>query len=158
MVTLRGDPRVWVNLGDITMVNLRAQQEWFQKLQGDAKRRYFIVCSDTIDFIGIVRMDEIDWINRSVRVGGDILPEHHQQGYGTKMFALLKRYCFNYMNMHRIWLLVLESNTVAQKLYRKVGFVEEGRQRQAIYRDGRYQDYIMMSLLITEYDVQGKEL
>ncbi len=29
----------------------------------------------------------------------------------------------------------------------RCGFVEEGRMRQAIYRDGRYLDMIVMSLL-----------
>lgn len=154
MVKLRGHPRVWMGLGDIEMINLRAQEEWFKRLQGDNKRRYYILCSENIDFLGIARMDEIDWIDRSIRVGGDILPEYHGQGYGTKLFELLKKYCFDYLNMHRMWLLVLESNVIAQKLYSKAGFVEEGRQRQAIFRDGRYQDYIMMSLLKPEWEAQ----
>ena len=147
MAQLRADMRVWTQLGDISMVNLKSQQDWFRGLQGDPCRRYFILCSASRDFLGIVRMDEIDWINRSVRVGGDILPEFHRQGYGAKMFELLKKYCFDFLNMHRLWLLVLEDNRPARELYLKAGFTEEGRQRQAIFRDGRYQDYIMMSLL-----------
>jgi UDP-4-amino-4,6-dideoxy-N-acetyl-beta-L-altrosamine N-acetyltransferase len=155
MVRLRADPRIWMKLGDVAMVNLKAQQEWFQKLLADPRRRYFILCSEEIDFLGVVRMDEVDWINRSVRVGGDILPEYHHQGYGTKMFELIKKYCFDYLNMHRVWLLVLETNEIAHNMYGKVGFVEEGRQRQAIFRDGRYHDYIMMSLLGSERTPSG---
>jgi RimJ/RimL family protein N-acetyltransferase len=151
MAKLRADTRIWMRLGEISMVNLRAQQQWFLGLQGDPRRRYFVLCSGQIDFLGIVRMDEIDWINRSVRVGGDILPEYHHQGFGTKMFELIKKYCFDYLNIHRIWLLVLESNDIAYSTYLKAGFVEEGRQREAIFRDGRYQNYIMMSLLRSEH-------
>jgi RimJ/RimL family protein N-acetyltransferase len=54
--------------------------------------------------------------------------------------------------MNRLWLLVLENNKVALSLYRKAGFVEEGRQRKAIFRDGRYLDYLMMSILRSEYE------
>jgi UDP-4-amino-4,6-dideoxy-N-acetyl-beta-L-altrosamine N-acetyltransferase len=147
---LRGDPRIWMMLGDISMINWSAQQEWFNGLQGDPKRRYFVLSSKQQEFLGVVRMDEIDWTNRSIRVGGDILPEYHNQGLGTKMFELVKKYCFDYLNMHRLWLFVLDTNTAAINLYLKAGFKEEGRQKQAIFRDGTYHDYIMMSVLRSE--------
>jgi UDP-4-amino-4,6-dideoxy-N-acetyl-beta-L-altrosamine N-acetyltransferase len=151
MVHLRRDPGIWMNLGNIEMIGTHEQKQWFEKLSTNPRARYFVLCVEGIDFIGIVRMDEIDYINRSIRVGGDILPEYQGKGYGKRMFQLFKKYCFDYLNMHRMWLLVLETNDVALRLYRGVGFVEEGRQRQAIYRDGRYMDYIMMSLLRSEY-------
>jgi UDP-4-amino-4,6-dideoxy-N-acetyl-beta-L-altrosamine N-acetyltransferase len=147
MAQMRADSRIWMMLGDVSMITQKSQREWFNALQGDPRRRYFVLGSGEVDFIGIVRMDEIDWVNRSIRIGGDILPDYHNQGYGTKMFELLKKYCFDYLNLRRLWLLVLETNSAALKLYLKAGFSEEGRQRQAIFRDGRYQDYIMMSLI-----------
>ena len=150
MLALRADPRIWARLGDISMVNMRSQQQWFLGLHQDPNRRYFVLCSSEVEFLGIVRMDEIDWINRSVRVGGDILPKYQHRGHGSKMFDLIKKYCFDYLNMHRLWLLVLEKNDIARNMYVKAGFVEEGRQRQAIFRDGCYQDYVMMSLLRSE--------
>jgi len=150
MVALRADPRIWMRLGDISMVNSRSQHEWFQGLEGDPRRRYYVLCTAEVDFLGIVRMDEIDWVNRSARVGGDILPKYQRQGFGTKMFSLIKKYCFDYLNLNRLWLLVIDSNDAARDLYIKAGFVDEGRQRNAIYRDGVYHDYIMMSLLRSE--------
>jgi len=152
MCGLRAHPSVWMNLGNIEMVGRAQQEKWFKQMLSDPRTRYYILYSRAIDFIGIVRTDEIDYTNRSIRVGGDIMPEHQGRGYGTRMFELLKKYCFDYLNMNRMWLLVLETNLAAIGLYRKVGFVEEGRQRRAIYRDGDYIDYIMMSLLAGEYD------
>ena len=151
MVELRAEPSVWMNLGNIEIIGLREQKHWFDSLLANPKARYYVLCSAKVDFIGIVRTDEIDYINRSIRVGGDILPEFQGQGYGARMFQLLKKYCFDYLNMNRIWLLVLETNEKALRLYRRAGLVEEGRQRQAIYREGRYVDYIMMSMLRSEY-------
>jgi RimJ/RimL family protein N-acetyltransferase len=151
MVSLRSEPEVWMNLGDITMINLKAQQEWFLRLAGDAKRRYYILATSEIDFLGIVRMDELDWINRSVRVGGDIVSDFRGKGYGKRLFQLLPKYAFDYLNLERIWLLVMEQNVRARALYCRSGFVEEGRQRRAVFRGGKYQDYIMMSLLREEW-------
>ena len=49
----------------------------------------------------------------------------------------------------RIELEVFAANTRAIALYRKFGFVEEGRKRQARYLDGAYEDAILMALLKT---------
>jgi len=152
MVALRADPAVWTFLGDIEMIGLERQREWFKTLQHRIDRRYYILGTKALDFVGVVRTDEIDFVNRSIRVGGDILPKYQGKGYGTRMFRLIRKYCFDCLNMNRLWLLVLENNTAALPLYRKAGFVEEGRQRKAIFRDGKYLDYLMMSLLRSEYD------
>jgi UDP-4-amino-4,6-dideoxy-N-acetyl-beta-L-altrosamine N-acetyltransferase len=152
MVELRADPAVWRHLGSIEMVGLERQRDWFKSLHHRSDRRYYILCTDAVDCVGIVRTDEIDPVNRSIRIGGDVLPKYQGQGYGGRMYKLLLKYCFDYLNVQRVWLLVMENNTVAMNLYRKAGFVEEGRQRKAIFRDGAYFDYVMMSILHSEYE------
>ena len=116
-------------------------------------RRYYVVCDDGHDFIGIVRNshDEIDKANRSIRVGADIVRELRGQGYGRKVYRLLKKYCFDYLNMHRVWLAVLDTNEAGRRLYESEGFEVEGRYREAIFRDGKYHDYILMSILEQQY-------
>jgi diamine N-acetyltransferase len=152
-VGLRATPSVWMNLGTIRMIGRHEQKEWIESLSSNPKADYYILYSKEIPFIGVVRMDEIDYINRSIRVGGDILPVYQGEGYGKSMLELLKKYCFDYLNMNRMWLLVLATNDSAIRLYQNAGFVEEGCQRRAIYRHGCYIDYIMMSLLKSEYNV-----
>lgn len=46
---------------------------------------------------------------------------------------------------------MLEYNQVAQKLYKKIGFIEEGRKRKAVYKNGEYIDELIMELLRDEY-------
>ena len=58
------------------------------------------------------------------------------------------------MNFHRIALGVFEFNARAQAVYRKVGFVDEGREREAYYQDGRYWDVLRMSILREEWDAR----
>ena len=55
------------------------------------------------------------------------------------------------MNLHRVDLQVFEFNERAIASYRKVGFREEGRLRQHMYRDGRYWDIIHMGILRHEF-------
>jgi RimJ/RimL family protein N-acetyltransferase len=49
----------------------------------------------------------------------------------------------------------MENNTIAINLYTKMGFCLEGTQRQAIFRDGKYVNYLMMSILKEEYNSEN---
>ena len=73
-------------------------------------------------------------------------------GYGSDAIVTLLRFAFYEMNLHRVWLTVLEYNERAIACYRKCGFQEEARLRQDIYRHGRYWDFIEMGILRDEFD------
>jgi len=50
------------------------------------------------------------------------------------------------LNLNKITLEVIETNHNALKLYRKIGFIEEGRLRKHYYSDGKYFDIIILSI------------
>ncbi len=64
---------------------------------------------------------------------------------------LLLDFAFNSRNMHRIWLRVAEYNRRAIRLYKRSGFVEEGRSRHDHYHKGKWQDALRMSILSSEW-------
>lgn len=133
------------------MFNSEQENKWFSYITESPNTKYYIVISEKEEKIGYVRFDEIDLANRSVRVGADIHVKYRGKGYGEKTYRLILEFCFKYLNFNRVWLLVMENNEVALNLYKKIGFKEEGVMRKAIYRDGKYYDYIMMSILKEEY-------
>ena len=69
------------------------------------------------------------------------------KGYGTDALRTLVRFAFDEMNMQRVELTVYHFNERGQAAYRKAGFVEEGRRRDAIYTEGAYHDLVVMSVL-----------
>lgn len=156
---LRNDPSTWIYLSDVTQISPEMQERWFEGLTKAKDKAYFAVFKEQRsfpvsfegDFLGMIRTDELDHNNRSIRVGCDIVPAERGKGYGTKTFEAILKFCFDHMGMHRVWLLTLEDNAVAIKLYKKVGFQEEGRNRQAMWRNGKWRDYIVMSILEDEY-------
>lgn len=153
LLALRSHQSTWENLGDIDMPTKKKQLEWFEHL--GSRERYFIIENVLTDAsfvpIGMVRCDQIDWINQSVRVGADLCPEFRGKGLGKKTYRLLLKYCFDYLNLHRVWLSVIDTNKIAYGLYQSIGFVVEGRHREGIFRNGQYHDYIIMSILRPEY-------
>ncbi len=148
---LRNDASTWVHLTDPHLITSQAQRRWFAGLAARDDRMYFVVSDREHPFIGIVRMDEYDRLHRSIRIGADVLPGLRGIGYGKKIYQAIKKYCFDVLNLHRVWLAVLETNERALRLYLGQGFQVEGRYRQAIFRDGKYLDYVLMSILEEEY-------
>ncbi|GAA2970989.1 GNAT family N-acetyltransferase [Actinokineospora diospyrosa] len=73
------------------------------------------------------------------------------KGYATEALRLLCRWAFNDMRLTAIELTVVADNDPARHLYRKLGFVEEGRRRESFRRDGQLHDAIIMSLLAREF-------
>jgi RimJ/RimL family protein N-acetyltransferase len=153
LTELRNDPSTWKWLTDINPVNSTSQKDWLERLHRDSSRLYLAieVIGTVYQFVGIIRSDNWDRVNRSVRIGIDLLQAYRGKGYATEAFSAFIDYLFNQQNMHRIWLLVAKENKDAIKLYEKLGFSLEGSQRQAIFRDGAYHDYLMLSILENEW-------
>lgn len=77
--------------------------------------------------------------------------DYQDRGYGTDTMLTAVRFAFEQMNLHRVSLGVFEFNPRAQAVYRKVGFVDEGRERHGYFQDGRYWDVLRMSILEDEW-------
>ena len=73
------------------------------------------------------------------------------KGIGEACTRWALAFGFDELNLHRIYLEVLESNERATQLYEKLGFRHEGRLRHAQFKGGRYLDVIAMSILEDEW-------
>ncbi|UCD10165.1 MAG: GNAT family N-acetyltransferase [Dehalococcoidales bacterium] len=77
--------------------------------------------------------------------------DYWSKGYGTEAANLIIRYGFEQLNLHRINSGALSFNERSIKLHKRVGFTEEGRQRESIYKNGEYHDHVMFGLLRKEW-------
>jgi RimJ/RimL family protein N-acetyltransferase len=73
------------------------------------------------------------------------------RGYGSDALRLILAYAFRELNLYRVSLIVFSYNTRAIHVYEKAGFVHEGRQRAALYRDGERHDMLVMGMLRPEW-------
>lgn len=103
-------------------------------------------------YIGGCGINSVDWKN-SVAVVGIFIGDktYWNQGYGTDAMKVLLRFIFEQMNINKVKLNVFSFNERACKMYEKCGFMEEGRLRQELYRDGKYHDCILMGILREEF-------
>ncbi len=102
--------------------------------------------------IGIVSLINMDYKNRNAECIIDIgEKEYWGQGYGSKGLKLLLDFVFYEINLHRVSLKVFSFNDRAIRLYNRIGFQEEGKSRQSLFRNGDWHDIIHMGLLQKEY-------
>jgi RimJ/RimL family protein N-acetyltransferase len=102
--------------------------------------------------VGSAGLQNFDWRNRSAELGlviGD--KKLWGRGLGTDVTEVLVRHAFATLNLHRVWLRVFADHAGGRKVYERVGFVLEGRQREGDFRDGQYRDVLVYSLLSGEW-------
>ncbi|MEQ7126881.1 GNAT family protein [Actinopolymorpha sp. B11F2] len=116
---------------------------------------FCIVTKDSGELVGQAALFGIAPKDRCATLGIFLGPEHQGRGYGSDAVRTLVRYGFAQLNLHRVELGVFGFNAHAIATYRKVGFVEEGRRRQAIYRSGAWHDEVRMSILRSEWDASS---
>ncbi len=125
-------------------------KEWYEKEQ----KNYDFIIRTLIDDrpIGFISLSGFNWAARHAWVGiGLGEREFWGKGYGTEAMQILLRFAFEEINLNRVNLTVFEYNLRAQKSYLKCGFVEEGRARKSMNREGERWDVVYMGILRSEW-------
>lgn len=151
----------WMNDFEITdyidnssmSFSYESEKEWIiASAKKSSPGNFNIIDLETNELIGSVGLDKIKDVSRSavlgIFIGND---KYRSNGYGTEAIKLLLEYGFKYLNLHSIKLTVLDVNARAYKCYIKCGFKETGRDREAMYLNGKYHDVINMDILESEF-------
>ncbi len=136
------------------VTSLESEKEWIS--QNSTKYQFAIVRLEDDKLIGNCGIHDLDQSKQCAEVGlfiGD--EENRSMGYGQDVLDLLLDYAFNYLNLNNIMLKVFSFNERAINCYKKVGFKEIGRRRQAYYLKGKFHDDVFMDILREEYKNTG---
>jgi len=113
---------------------------------------YAIVEKQKDELLGNCGIFAIDSVHRSAEVGIFIgAKEKRGLGFGTEALRLLCDYGFNVLGLRSIRLRTYAFNERAAACYRKVGFKDAGRLREAHFYGGKYHDVLLMDLLVEDF-------
>ncbi|MEW8975259.1 MAG: GNAT family protein [Exiguobacterium sp.] len=101
--------------------------------------------------IGVVALEDILPTHGTAWLMIGIDPDCEGQGYATDALQTILEYAFLELNLYRIQLTVFDYNLRAIKLYERLGFVQEGRYRAFLRRDGERHDMLLYGLLEPEW-------
>ena len=135
-------------------VGLEVDERWFEAyLERRGTDVRCAICTDNAsEPIGLVSLTGIDPVHKHGELHillGD--RASHGQGIGTDATKAMLSHGFRDLNLHRIYLFVLDSNVAARAMYEKVGFRREGTMREAAFKNGVYEDVHLMGLLQSEF-------
>lgn len=106
--------------------------------------------------IGFVHLFDIDQWARKAELGLFIGEKsYHGRGYGTETTRFIVDFAFNRLNLNKVHLAVDADNPAGIRCYEKAGFKTDGVLREEIFKNGKYVDRIVMSVLRHEFINRG---
>lgn len=135
-------------------VSKRDQEEWFSKCKNDLSKIQYTIVTKEDGPVGLIGLRNIDWKNGTASGLGMRIArrEIRTHGLATDAWMTLMRYAFQELRLNRINGSALAYNKASLRVCEKVGFIVEGVQREAVFKEGNYVDLIIMGCLKSDYE------
>jgi len=126
--------------------------KWYREYFTSGANYLFGVLVDE-KLIGYCTIEHIDPDNNKCELGIVIgEKDYWEKGIGGNVIGELLRRAFNGLHMHRVEAVIHGDNIASIKCFSRAGFHLDGRLRGAKYRDGRYVDLLLFSILDIEWN------
>jgi RimJ/RimL family protein N-acetyltransferase len=150
------DPEVIQYLGLYLPMTEMAEEKYIEDLpsKGQTLAHFVIEAIEGNENkpIGTTGLSEINNKDRNATFGISIgEKDYWSKGYGTEATNLLIKYGFEQLNLHRISSDAFSFNERSIRLHKRVGFKEEGRRQQRVFKNGQYYDVVEFGLLRSEW-------
>jgi RimJ/RimL family protein N-acetyltransferase len=111
-----------------------------------------IHAADDGRYLGNINLKDIHPIHRRAEMGLVIgSKEDWGKGYGGDAIVACLRFAFATLGLHSVKIRAHAGNQRAIDLYRRVGFVDVGRERETVFQKGRFGDYVVLDILDREF-------
>ena len=153
----RNDPEIQkLTGGTFRYVSSEREKEWVRdKIVNNITDIYLAIClnDETKRMIGYCSINNINYIHRIVSGGGLIIGEHkYRDGYTyIETMLMFLSYVFGTLNMNRVSCTILEDQKVSYTMALLLHFKQEGLMRQSVYKNGKYHNEYILSILRDEY-------
>ena len=147
------DQDIWNYLTLRKPKNFRQQEEFFEEGVSSDENVTLAICVEE-EIIGIVSLEDVEQDVRTADIGIWISTDHHGNGYGTEAAEIITNYGFNELNYHRIYARANEDNIGSQKIWKKLGFQEDGVLREQTFNEGEFKDIHIYGILEHEWRSQ----
>jgi RimJ/RimL family protein N-acetyltransferase len=154
LYSFRNDWQVAKLLGGFSAGYSRANLEaWIRNHVNRSDEALWTIADKATDeSIGHVGLYDVDYRLRKAEFAIVIgYSERWNTGIGTRVSEEILGWAFDQLNLHKVSLVVLASNARAIHVYERLGFKRDGLLRDEQFRDGRYIDIVLMSLLEDEW-------
>ena len=142
------------NTGD-AYTTIAQAQELIQSIRAEYVEkktvRWGITLKPHDKVIGMVGFNYWDRIDHRASIGFDLRQDQWRKGIMSEAVQEVIRFGFENMGLNRIEADASIYNVGSMTLLQKVGFIQEGVQREQYYEDGNYHDLVLFALLKQEW-------
>lgn len=155
-INWRNDDEIWsMVVGSKHFVSEAYEKKGVEDaIFNNSNKLILAVCiKETDEHIGYVYLNDIDWKNRSATFAKMIGERQYWgKGMGKELTLLMLYHGFIVLGLERIEARQLLINKGSIKVNEKCGFNKEGILRNAVFKNGRYQDLNLMSVIRADFD------
>jgi RimJ/RimL family protein N-acetyltransferase len=149
----RNDPRIYRWTRQNGLISDAEHAKWEDRIESDPSIKMFGIRSHLDEEIGTVGLTSISNVHGSAEFSLFIAPDYQNKGYGRESLVELLKYGFDHLRLNLVWGETLKDNP-ARKMFKSIGFVEEGYLRSRYFKNGKYTDSIIFSITKEEYDTR----
>ena len=135
-------------------VSEQTTMEWIESgggVVGDDLLLTAVLEADAHRPVGYIKAYRVDRFSRHAWIGLCLFDERDRgHGYGRRMIEQVCHYLRDFVGLRKVSLEMLASNEPALALYRRLGFVEEGRLRNQFLTEGRFEDVLLLSRFLSD--------
>jgi RimJ/RimL family protein N-acetyltransferase len=148
------DPEVhrYLLVGHIPLT--REQEERYYDAQAASSNTFNFEIHVAADgrYIGNVSLEDVDLLHRHGEIGLVIgAKEDWGKGYGADAIVTCLEFAFLTLGLHSVCIRTRGEHERALELYERLGFVRTGRERERVYQQGHFADYVVFDILDGEY-------
>jgi RimJ/RimL family protein N-acetyltransferase len=156
----RNDPTIRHGLTTEAPKSRYHLEQEFEQYTGDDSGVGLLICprsgsdggdGDDPEPIGKIVLFRIDETEGTGELFCWVAPEAHGQGYGTEATRLMVDHALGQRRLHKVVARALVTNEASRTVLERVGFQEEGIQRDQKYVNGDYLDVVRYSVLRHEW-------
>ncbi|MER1956094.1 MAG: GNAT family protein [Solibacillus sp.] len=154
--SIRNDDTLFsTTTGNKYYISSEHDKKWIEdKIFNNSNQLYLVICcSEKHQPMGYTSANNIDYLNRKAEWGGMVISkDFNSKGMGTEAGYLFLDHLFGELGMNMVYAYVNENNKASYRLSEKYGFTKDGLIRDFVYKQNRFHNAYIFSMLRGEYE------
>ncbi len=149
----RNNYNIWKFCRQSDLISDVEQDAWFRSQSADPSIRMYKIMRRVEGMkiaVGVCGLTSIDWLNRRAEFSLYVGPEHQRKGYGREGLKILLVHAFLNLGLEQVWGESFDQNP-ARIMFEELGFQKDGVRRSFYFKDGRFIDAHLYSILRQEW-------
>ncbi|MDP3994748.1 MAG: GNAT family protein [bacterium] len=145
-------------LGVLFPTDIKDEEEWYETLRTSKENIVWFICLKDGKHIGSTGVHQINWINQS-GISGIVIGEKEQwgKGFATEAIKMQTRFDFESLNLNSVHTHIAVDNIGSIRAAEKAGYTWTGVMKHYFYRQGRFHDVKVGSILRRDWEQVHKE-